>query len=99
MVFWTEFGAIRSKADCQKFRKHVQTGKNDGVCVRNEHGKVIEFIRSGDNWSVREYVHEIGMLGWVTMELASDTNPAYDVSVDDLIWKHRKALNAYLNRG
>ena len=98
MVLWTQFGAIRSKADCQKFRKCVQTDENYGVRIHNEHGKIIEFIRNGDNWSVREYMHEIGMLGWVTMELASDTNPAYDETVDDLIWKYRKALNAYLNR-
>lgn len=98
MVFWTQFGAIRSKADCKKFRKYVQTEENYGVRIYDERGKLIEFIRRGDNWEVREYMHEIGMLGWVTMELASDTNPAYDETVDDLIWKHRKALNAYLNR-
>ena len=51
-----------------------------------------------DKWSVVEYVSDLGMLGWVTMELANDDNPSYDQTVDDLIWKYRKTLNAYFRR-
>lgn len=100
MVWWTVFEPIKRKADCKVFREkvHATEDHGGGLRIRNDRGKVIEFIRTRDDWSVHEYSHMVGELGWVTVELANTANPAYEVSVDDLIWKYRKAINAYLNR-
>jgi len=100
MVWWTVFGAIKSKADVKKFRENVHASEDriGGLRIRDERNNVIEFIRKNDDWSVIQYVSNLGALGWVTMEIASDTNPSYDLKVDDLIWKHRKALNAYFKK-
>ena len=99
MVYWSVFGAIKSKADCKKFRENVHASEDrfGGLRIRDEQGNVIEFTRCHDNWTVIQYVSPTP-LGWVTMEIASDANPVYKDTVDDLIWKHRKALNAYLRR-
>ena len=90
---------IKRKADVEDFRKKVSINPNRGLVLIGSNGKPIEFRMDKDrNMSVSLYVSETP-IGWVSMEVASDTNPSYPDTVDDWLWKERKCLNHYFWKG
>lgn len=90
---------IKRKADVKDFRKNVSITPGQELILIGSNGKPIAFTMDKDkNMSVSLYVSETP-IGWVSMEVASDTNPSYPDTVDDWLWKERKCLNHYFWKG
>lgn len=96
-MFWIGM-TIKRKDDCKLFKQKMHIAPDEELQFKVDN--TIYALRTDKDgvWSFCQYTQNLGMLGWVTLELAADNNSGYEHTVDDYIWKYRKYINAFMNK-